>query len=306
MRGIFTDLAMERHAQLGRDIDGVNMQITHENDIETNIVQIENESGAQAIGRPCGTYITLSCEQQMHWEPKLRDDMSRALSAALAQMIPEKGDILLVGLGNRRVTADALGPRVADATLVTRHMREQTPESLAGRMRTVSVVSPGVLGVTGMETAEVVKGVVDHVKPSAVIAVDALAARDSSRICSTVQISNTGISPGSGVGNHRRGLTQETLGVPVIAIGVPMVVYASTIARDALGSLVRDVTESPSEIDAMEEVVDRIVTQSLGEMVVTPREVDALIEHMSGVLSKGINIALQASLDEAEISALMQ
>ena len=166
-------------------------------------------------------------------------------------------------------------------------------------------LAPGVLGVTGIETAEVLRGMTQHVKPDAVIAVDALAARSSSRICSTIQVADTGIAPGSGVGNHQKALTQETLGVPVIAVGVPMVVYASTIAGDALGDLVRMDGGSEADEEKLTACVQRVVSQRLGDLIVTPREVDALVERMAGILAEGINLALHPGLKMDEIEQLM-
>ena len=211
----------------------------------------------------------------------------------------------MVGLGTRRMTADALGSRVLEGLLITRHMKEITLDSLKGRLRGVCAVAPGVLGVTGMETAEVVHGVVERVRPAAVIAVDALAARESSRIGTTIQVTDTGILPGSGVGNHRMGLTKESLGVPVIAIGVPMVVYAAVIARDALGLLLQDMGMAEEEHEqAMDAMIAKVIQQGMGEMVGTPREVDELVGRVARVLSDGLNFALQARLSEEEITAL--
>ena len=232
--------------------------------------------------------------------------LSGVLGMTLDGMLPELGAVLVIGLGNRRITADSLGPRVVDGVLVTRHMRENTPASLKGRLRAVSAVAPGVLGVTGMETAEVVRGIVEHTRPEAVIAVDALAARETARICTTMQIADTGIQPGSGVGNHRLGLNEESLGVPVIAVGVPMVVYAATIARDALELLMEDLAPDGEEhAGALDALVDRVVARRLGDLVVTPREVDERVTRMADLLALGINRALQPRLDKDEIPALM-
>jgi spore protease len=303
MRSIRTDLAMESHSMAGR-IQGVQTHTTQCGEIEKDEVRILTKEASQALGRPCGRYITLSCAQRMQLDPAVRMALGDQLAQTLAQVLPEQGDVLVVGLGNRRVTADALGPRVVDATLVTRHIRTQLPETLSRRLRTVSAVAPGVLGVTGMETAEVIRGVIEHVRPSAVIAVDALAARDSSRICSTIQIADTGIAPGSGVGNHRLGLTQETLGVPVYALGVPMVVYAASIARDAIEAMLGDEMQG-QQAQPLGAIIDRVVSTRLGDLVVTPREVDALIEHMADVLARALNRALHSALEEDEIDALM-
>ena len=226
---IRTDLAMESRDSSG-GIPGVSYQVYSHGSIEEVHVTIETEDAAKALEKAMGKYITLSHPGLSHADAWERRGLSRALADVVKGLLPPFGDILVVGLGNRRITADALGSRVLESMLITRHMKDVTEPALRGRLRGVCAVAPGVLGVTGMETAEVVHGIVEHVRPAAVLAIDALAARESSRICTTIQVTDTGIRPGSGVGNHRLGLTRETLGVPVIAIGVPMVVYAAVIA----------------------------------------------------------------------------
>ena len=166
-------------------------------------------------------------------------------------------------------------------------------------------MTPGVLGITGIETAEMVKGIVERVRPSAVIAIDALAAREAGRICTTIQITDTGIHPGSGVGNHRRGLTRETLGVPVYAIGVPMVVYAAVIARDALNCMLSELGMEPdAHHQAVEALIQNVRQKGLGEMVVTPREVDTLVGKIAEIIAMGLNFALHPRLSEDEINLL--
>ena len=274
-----------------------------EGGIERSEVRITNEEAAKRLGRPMGTYVTLSCAQEKSIALDTREALAQALCSELAKMLPRDAKcILVVGLGNRHVTPDALGPKTADRVLVTRHLLGVLGEDM---MRCVCAASPGVLGVTGVETAEVVLGMVKSVAPDAVIAVDALAARNSERICSTVQIADTGIAPGSGVGNHRRALNSETLGVPVIAVGVPMVVYAASIASDALCALARADGASSEEEEKLSQLARRIVSEQLGDLIVTPREVDALVERMAGIVAEGINLALHPGLGEAEIAQLM-
>ena len=297
MRAIWTDLAMEAKGgpfeseQLGEGI-------------ERTVVHIEDEQVERELGRPMGTYVTLSCPQSMTIDLNTRRALSEQVARTLREMLPAKArTVLVTGLGNRSVTPDALGPRTVERVLVTRHMDGTLPEDVAQRMGSVCAAAPGVLGVTGIETAEVLRGMAAHVKPDAVIAVDALAARDSRRICSTIQIADTGISPGSGVGNHRKALTRETLGVPVIAVGVPMVVYASTIARDAVSALTGG--EESEDEERLSACVERVVSERLGEMIVTPREVDALVERMAGIVAEGINLALHPGLNAGEIAQMM-
>lgn len=297
MRAIWTDLAME-------DAQGRLQSETLPGGIERTVVRVEDEQASRALGRPVGTYVTLGCPQAMTVELETRKALSEELGKTLRGMLPEGARAVLVaGLGNRSVTPDALGPRTVERVLVTRHMGEALPPDVRARMGSVCAAAPGVLGVTGIETAEVLRGMAAHVRPDAIIAVDALAARDSRRICSTVQIADTGISPGSGVGNHRKALTSRTLGAPVIAVGVPMVVYASTIARDAIAALTDG--EAPEDEERLAACVERVVSERLGEMIVTPREVDALVERMAGIVAEGINLALHPGLSPREIAQLM-
>ena len=305
MRAKWTDLAVEACGSASKS-DTERLACG----MERLTVRIDSERDAQAMGRPCGVYVTLTCPQTMSIALKTRRALARELAVTLRSMLPKaRKSILVVGLGNRNVTPDSLGPRTAERILVTRHMAECLPEDIFGyegsgntwSMASVSAAAPGVLGVTGMETVEILKGMVTHVQPDAVIAIDALAARSSSRIASTIQIADTGITPGSGVGNHRKALNEQTLGVPVIAVGVPLVVYASTIASDALYAL----GGGEMEEERIAACVDQVVSLKLGEMVVTPREVDALVERMSGVLADGINQALQPNLTSAEIAQMM-
>ncbi len=276
-----------------------------EGGIERTEVRITNEEAAKRLSRPVGTYVTLSCAQEKSIALDTRKALSEALSSELVGMLPAEAKcILVVGLGNRNVTPDALGPKTADRVLVTRHLSGVIGEGALGGMRCVCAASPGVLGVTGVETAEIIGGMVKSVCPDAVIAVDALAARDSGRICSTVQIADTGIAPGSGVGNHRRALNRETLGVPVIAVGVPMVVYAASIASDALCALARADGASPEDEEKLSQLARNAVSEQLGDLIVTPREIDALIERMAGILSEGINRALHPGLSPADVMQL--
>lgn len=297
MRAKWTDLAVEARGNMPRS-DAVHLACG----IERLTVRIDSERDAQNMGRPRGVYVTLTCPQTMSITLETRRALAHELAATLADMLPKaRKSVLVVGLGNRNVTPDSLGPRTAERILVTRHMAGCLPEDVLRDMASVSAASPGVLGVTGMETAEILRGMVAHVQPDAVIAIDALAARSSSRIASTIQIADTGITPGSGVGNHQKALDERTLGVPVIAVGVPLVVYASTIASDALCAL----GDGEMEEERIAACVEQVVSERLGEMVVTPREVDALVERMAGVLADGINQALQPALTGAEIAQMM-
>lgn len=298
MKTCWTDLAMETGAGLHAETKALG------SGMERTVVTIEDEEAARRMGRPVGRYVTISCPQMLSLELTTRRALGKELARTLEQMLPAGArTVMVIGLGNRSVTPDALGPRTLERILVTRHVRDCVPDDVSERMNSVCAAAPGVLGVTGIETAEAMQGLVAHVRPEAVIAVDSLAARSSERICSTIQITDTGITPGSGVGNHRKALTKETLGVPVIAVGVPMVVYAWSIAADALGALCAE--EGPMDEERLNACIEQVVSEKLGDMIVTPREVDALVERMSGVLADGINSALHPGLSGAEIEQLM-
>lgn len=299
-----TDLAMERVNDFG-EIPGVRIENAALGAFSRNIVQIESENAAKQLQKACGQYITFHAQQLKLLSQEEKAEFAALVAQSLSHMLPKEGEILVVGLGNRRITSDALGSRVTESVLVTRHLKDVLSPSLFGRLRGVCALAPGVLGVTGMETKDIVRGAVDHVKPAAVIAVDALSARECARIGATVQLTDTGIQPGSGVGNHREGLTRETLGVPVIAIGVPLVVYTTVIVRDALGILLSDMEDTEDSREAAaDSLVQRILSENIGEMVVTPREIDELVAALSQIIALSINIALQPRLSRQEITML--
>ena len=214
---------------------------------------------------------------------------ARAVGGELAQLmdgVPGRGLVLVVGLGNRAITPDAIGPKVHEHTLVTRHLVEQIPEHF-GAFRPVASLSAGVLGATGMESGELVQAVCRRLKPACVVAVDALASRSLKRLCRTVQLSDTGIAPGSGVGTHRWALDRASLGVPVLAVGVPTVVDASTLAADLLGQ---------EELPPLGEGRD---------LLVTPKDIDSQVDDLAKVIGYGISLALQPGLDVADLDLLL-
>ena len=298
MRGFRTDLAMESIGDSKGRLEGVVVDQQQLGEISRTRIVIEDHRASEALSRPCGEYITLSCRSLSRCDAENRRRLIQLVAQAVRAMLPREGEILVVGLGNRNVTADALGTRVVEKLLVTRHLHEALADELLGKLRGVSAIAPGVLGLTGIETAELCRGLIQHVKPAAVIAVDALAAFESQRICNTVQITDTGIEPGSGVGNHRLGLTRDTLGVKVIAVGVPMVVYASTIARDAMANLMEEYgVTNPEHPKAAERLLTQVAQGVLGSMVVTPREIDEMVLSVADLLSEGINLALHPALD---------
>ena len=306
MRQIRTDLAMESAgAQGGPELPGVNVSEWETGGVTLTEVRIETEEGARLLGKPVGLYLTMECRGVGRRDLETRRAVSALLGEELARLLPPENGapVLVAGLGNRAVTPDALGPLTVDHTLVTRHLYAERPELTRRGMTPVCAVVPGVLGVTGIETSEMVRAIAQAVKPRAVIAVDALAARAVSRVASTVQLTDSGIRPGSGVGNHRAALTRETLGVPVLSVGVPMVIYAATIARDAFGMLSGGEAQSEQALDAMAE---ELLGGALGEMVVTPREVDDLVEDAAVMLAGGVNRALHPGLSDEDILTMMQ
>ena len=306
MRQLRTDLAMESAGIHGaNELPGVSISGWESGGVQITEVHIHNNEGASLIGKPEGRYLTLECEGVRRRDADARTAVGVLLGEELARLLPDDSDApaLVVGLGNRMVTPDALGPMTVDGTLVTRHLYTELPHLTDKRMSPVCAVAPGVLGVTGIETMEMIRSIVQEIRPRAVIAIDSLCARSMSRVGSTVQLTDTGIRPGSGVGNHRSALTQETLGVPVIALGVPMVIYAATIARDAFELLSDD--DSPEQDEALDQLTDELLAGSMGEMIVTPREVDALVEDAAGMLACGINRALHPGLSEADILTMM-
>ncbi|MGJ4851825.1 GPR endopeptidase [Bacillota bacterium Meth-B3] len=302
MRQIRTDLAMEQTG--ARDLPGVTISSWEAGDIVITEVRIDTGEGAKLLNKAPGVYVTLECAPLRKQGPELRIAMASLLGEELLRLMPPEDDrpVLVIGLGNRSVTPDSLGPKTVERTLVTRHIFRELPDSVDDRMSPVCAVAPGVLGVTGIETLEVARGIVREVNPRVVIVIDALTARASSRVGSTVQLTDTGIQPGSGVGNHRSALTDETLGVKVLALGVPTVIYAATIARDALSMLSEDDGTREEELDHL---CEKLFEGALGEMIVTPREIDDLVGDVAQILASGINQALHPGLSEKEILTMM-
>ena len=268
--------------------EGVEVERSADGGIEICRVRVVTEAGEHLVGKPRGTYVTLDAPRLRERDTTVQERMARLLGTQLRELLPEGPDrpVLVVGLGNWNATPDALGPRVVENLLVTRHLGEQVPANLSGSLRPVAAIAPGVLGLTGIETGDVIRGVVDRIRPDAVIAVDALATRSIERILRTVQIADTGIRPGSGVGNHRAGIDRGSLGVPVVAVGVPTVVSAATIAGDAIELLVQRLEEaSPSAAAALREllgdgrrdVISEVLSPGVGDLMVTPNDMDSRV-----------------------------
>lgn len=305
-----TDLAVEAKEMVTRhvreDIPGVRVETEEYEDVTVTRVDITTPEGGQALGKVQGRYITLEAPGLRKKNTPLQDNVMKLLAQELVKLanLSPQATTLVVGLGNWNVTPDALGPRVTEEIVVTRHLQNYVSPELKGGVRSVCALSPGVLGLTGIETAEIVAGVVNRLKPDLVICIDALAAASSSRVTTTIQLSDTGIHPGSGVGNKRFGLTKESLGIPVIAIGVPTVVHAASIAQDTINTLMQHAhfnrffksmqNLSPSD---RQQILHQVLPETMGDLMVTPKEIDTLISDISSVVAGGINSALHPNID---------
>lgn len=292
---IRTDLALEtteRFAEENTEIRGVEIQEEYdeEKDVRTTVVKIVTENGAKAMGRPQGTYITIEAPDLSVPDEDYHREISEEISKHLKQLIDLKKEksILVVGLGNAGITADALGPHVVENLRMTRHIiREYGLRGIDHeKTHRVSGIVPGVMAQTGMETAEIIQGVVAETKPDVVVAIDALAARSVRRLNRTIQITDTGIHPGSGVGNHRNGLTEDNLQVKVIGIGVPTVVDAATIVHDSMAHLLDALEEAEQK-----EFLEEMIAPNLYSMFVTPKDVDETVKYLSFTISEGLNTA---------------
>lgn len=306
-----TDMADERRDiykkanKLEGDIPGIQtIEKESDDNIKSSIVKILNEEGEKAIGKPIGTYVTvdvknlrLAGDEELE---KASNIISEEIKAIVNEKISNQDEVLIVGLGNQFVTPDSLGPKVVSEIEVTRHLLKYAPECVVPGARSVSAIAPGVLGTTGIETLEIIKGIVDNVKPKLLIVIDSLASKSIERISSTIQISDTGIVPGAGVGNTRKELSVNTLGIPVVAIGVPMVVDLATITDDCLDLFIgklQDEARSNEYLnnlknqDNYEEIKSALIPNDYN-MIVTPKEIDDLIENMKDIIARSINYAI--------------
>ena len=292
-----TDLALEARelwqesAERTSRLSGVKATKTKLEGYPLTRVDILSEKGAQSLGKPQGSYLTIDLTTFWQRKADFFERAVRAVGSQLRAMVPPEGPALVVGLGNPAMTPDALGPLAADSVLITRHLISAMPRHFSG-FRPVAVFRTGVLGTTGVESAEAVRGLAAQVRPSFIIAIDALASRRCERVCATVQLSDTGIVPGSGVGNHRCALDQEALGVPVFALGVPTVVDAATLAADLL------------EESGFTEIGEEKLRGGRENLMVTPRDIDQQVRDLAKVVGYGINWALQ-DLEIDEINALL-
>ncbi|MDQ0416229.1 spore protease [Croceifilum oryzae] len=353
---IRTDLAREAHEMAVQksqekgqsQISGVRIEETEDQGITTSWIWVDNEAGAQELGKMPGTYLTLEVPALRGKDSVLQQRVAQHFAKEFSRFLQEVGigpdaSCLLVGLGNRNVTADALGPLVVEHSMITRHMFLLAPDQVAEGYRSVGGIAPGVLGTTGMETSEIINGIVQHAKPDFIIVFDSLAARALNRVNTTIQVADTGIHPGSGVGNNRKALNKETLGIPVIAIGIPTVVDAVTIAHDTIDYVlshvsremqgvknnpldpynrptIRDLQSHEVPLETRNRMMGMIgklspedkrglikeVLQPLGQnLIVTPKEVDEFIGDMAKLVALGVNCALHPAVNNENASMHM-
>lgn len=309
---IHTDLALESRELAiergnGQEPSGVGTQTEKQGSTLITRVHVQTEEAGRSIGKLPGYYVTL---ESPHLRNRDRDQLEEVAFLVAKELegfigrigVNENDPCLVVGLGNWNATPDALGPKVVEHILVTRHLVESSPPEKKGALRPLAAIAPGVLGITGIETGEIVMGVAQRIKPKFIIVIDALASRSTQRMGATIQIADTGIHPGSGIGNKRIGITPQTLGLPVIAIGVPTVVEATTIVHDALNEISRlsPALINPKAVD-QKELVNKVLSPYIHSLIVTPKEIDVMIEDLAKVVSGALNIAIHPGVSPEEV-----
>lgn len=320
MFNIRTDLALEstelykQTAQ--KEAPGVDIETDESENYTVTRIKIVDEIGSKNLGKPRGTYITIEIPGLKNTDQDLKDEVSQLVAKEIKGLgrNDENTKTLIVGLGNWNVTPDALGPKVVDRVLVTRQFFVAYKKDRDETVANVSAISPGVMGLTGIETGEIVKGIVEKTNPDLVIAIDSLASRKMNRVSTTIQISDTGINPGSGVGNKRIGLNEEYLGIPVIAIGVPTVVDAATMVNDTIDLIIDSMKEQAqvgTEFYSMLErvsneekyqLIKEVLEPYMPNVLVTPKEIDQLIDDLTIIIANGLNIALHPGIELKDVN----
>lgn len=304
-----TDLAMEACELLSKEetYEGIETEMKRTDGIEITTVRITNDNAAEAVGKPKGTYISIEADKMKGADADFRQKVIEITADMLKTVLnsDREKNILVAGLGNRYITPDSLGPKVVAKILVTRHIRDTLSDKIDDSVASVAAIAPGVMGITGIETAEILKGIIERIKPDAVIAIDALAARRTSRINSVIQIADSGISPGSGVGNKRMLLNEESLGVPTV-------VSAATLVNDSMERILSAMAEASKEKlfyntlnnlgDEREALIAELLEPYAENMFVTPKEVDEVIERLAEIISNAINIAVHPALTKEDIN----
>lgn len=311
-----TDMADERVDTYKKvknvsEVDGIKVETKNKGGIITTVVEVLNEQGKEALKKEIGKYITIEIADLSKLEKENNDEVSIILGEKIKELIGEDNakSILVVGLGNEAATPDALGPKVTKEVIITRHIINFAKEFVEPNTRSISAIAPGVLGTTGIETSEIIFSIVEKIKPDIIIAIDSLASSSIHRIGNTIQLSNTGITPGAGVRNRREGLNENTLGVPVIAIGVPTVVDMATITNEAIDKMldsakseIKEFSDKITEKKKIESIFEYLEKDTRYDMIanilntenyiVTPKEVDEVIDEMSAIIACGINKAV--------------
>ncbi len=309
------ELAQEERAEM-QELEGVEVETQETGDYHLTRVHIVSEQGSKIMGKPMGNYITIESKRLKENDVECHEAIIQLFAEQLRSLVKlgEHDCILVTGLGNWNITPDALGPKVVSKILVTRHLQGTLPDEIAQTVRPVAAVSPGVMGITGIETGEILKGIVDKLKPSLLIAIDALAARRSNRINAAIQMSDTGVAPGAGVGNRRMMLDEASLGIPVVAIGVPTVVDAATLVNDTmdriLDEMIRQTKEGSAfytmlhdlEQEEKYQMIADVLGPYTGNLFVTPKEVDAVVDRLANIIANGINIALHPGITMEDIN----
>lgn len=330
-----TDLAVESHQIIsekrGDKIPGVSTENNTYKSININRLDITSDEGSSLLNKPKGKYLTFEAATLKQHDTKVYEDLTYIFAEELEKYLLElkisnDAKVLIIGLGNWNVTPDALGPMVIGNLLITRHLFELLPEKVEEGFRSVSAIAPGVLGITGIETSEVVYGIVEKSKPDFVIAIDALASRSLERVYSTIQVADTGIHPGSGIGNKRKPINKENLGVPVVAIGVPTVVDAVSITSDTIDLMlkhfekqmeIRNPFKKPSDNvnhhgdflglvgtlseEEKRQLIHEVLAPLGYNLVVTPKEVDTFIEDIANIIANGLNMALHKAINKENV-----
>ncbi|MBS3994750.1 MAG: GPR endopeptidase [Alkaliphilus sp.] len=321
---IRTDLALETRElyreNMKQEIPGVEVEQKEEMFATVTRVKVLNKQGSEIIGKPEGEYITIESAGLKKADPDLKDQVSQMLAKELVCIIPPKMNLktLIVGLGNWNITPDALGPQVVSKVFITRHLFESYGKTEDTSMTSVSAISPGVMGTTGIETFEIIRGIVEKTQPDLIIAIDALASRKMERVNTTIQIATTGICPGSGVGNKRKEISEATLGVPVLAIGVPTVVDAATLANDTIGLVVDNFVQQAQKGSEFYNILKGISDEDKynlikevldpygANVIVTTKDIDIVVKDISQIIANAINISLHPGIDLKDVNRYLQ
>lgn len=320
----YTDLAIESKEMYNEtnnvEIEGVSVVVEENDNYSITRVAILNKNGMEKLRKPIGNYITIDVPNLNNTDEDLKDEISQTLAKEIKAMGLNQPHTktLIIGLGNWNISPDALGPKVVQRVLVTRqyfvNYNKESDESMAN----VSAISPGVMGMTGIESIDIIKGIVDKIKPDLLIAVDALASRKMDRISTTIQLSDAGISPGSGVGNKKMALNKETLGIPVLSIGIPTVVNAATIVNDSLDLIINSLKETAEvgkefysllhELSQEDKynLIEEVLNPFMANTIVTPKDIDVIIDDLSIVIANGLNIALHPGIDLKDVNRYLR